>query len=405
VILAATIQQGIGVGLIALVLVALLGYIIVENRVSKESNLESFLQAPNRKLAPDDDVFEGPRLDRFLSWALVLMTIVAISVPIYWLGEVGRQEGAIRGFDKRSVHRGEEAFANKPNTKHGTPALNCAQCHGAGAGGGVAAYALKDYDPKTGQPLKDADGKDLIRSVSWTAPRLTDVALRYRKDQLFSVLVYGRAPVMPAWGTAGGGPVTDQTIYDLINYLRHKALEDNEAARKIYEEVWDNTLDADKAFEAALNSEPVRKMRQAESVKQLGEAKKLESNTGKSDGQILFEMNCARCHVAGWSRNEPNYAGNGFGPKLGTESLQVQFPDPAEQAKFIKLGTEGPQKPYGTGGVNGYEGGGMPYFNNILTDDQINAIVKYERSLGANGPTTTKENGEVVAVVTEESAK
>jgi hypothetical protein len=126
VILAATIQQGIGVALIATVLVALLGYVIVENRVSKESNLESFLQAANRKQAPDDDVFEGPRLDRFLSWALVLMTITAISVPIYWLGEVGRQEGAIRGFDKRSVDRGEEAFANKPNTKHGTPALNCA---------------------------------------------------------------------------------------------------------------------------------------------------------------------------------------------------------------------------------------------------------------------------------------
>jgi mono/diheme cytochrome c family protein len=402
VILAATIQQGIGVALIATVLVGLLGYVIVENRVSKESNLDSFLQAANRKQAPDDDVFEGPRLDRFLSWALVLMTIVAISVPIYWLGEVGRQEGAIRGFDKRSVHRGEEAFANKPNTKHGTPALNCASCHGAGAGGGVAAYALKDYDLKTGKPLQK-DGKDLIRSVSWAAPRLTDVALRYRKDQLYNVLVYGRAPVMPAWGTAGGGPVTDQTIYDLISYLRHKALEENEAARKIYEEVWDNTLDADKAFDAALNSEPIRKMRQAESTKQLAEAKKLAANADKSDGQILFEMNCARCHVAGWSNNEPNYAGNAFGPKLTTESLRVQFPDPASQAAFIKNGTEGSQKPYGTRGVNGYEGGGMPYFNNILTDKQIDAIVEYERNLGPNGPATADKK--VVAVTSEDSAK
>jgi mono/diheme cytochrome c family protein len=251
--------------------------------------------------------------------------------------------------------------------------------------------------------LQDKDGKDQIRSVSWAAPRLTDVALRYRKDQLYNVLVYGRAPVMPAWGTAGGGPVTDQTIYDLISYLRHKALEENDEARKIYEEVWDNTLDADKAFEAALNSEPIRKMRQAESTKQLSEAKKLEANADKSDGQILFEMNCARCHVAGWSNNEPNYAGNAFGPKLTTESLRVQFPDPATQAAFIKNGTEGPQKPYGTRGVNGYEGGGMPYFNNILTDKQIEAIVAYERSLGVNGPVAADKK--VVAVTSEDSAK
>jgi mono/diheme cytochrome c family protein len=396
---AVTIQQGIGVGLIVTVLLALLGYLVVENRVNTQSNVDSFLSAPNRKAPPDDTVFEGRRLDRWLSWALVLMTIVAISVPLYWLGEVGRQEGAIRGFDKRSVHRGEEAFANQPNTKHGTPALNCAGCHGAGAGGGVAATAIKDYD-KNGKPLQ-IDGKDAIRQVSWTAPRLTDVALRYNEAQLYNVLVYGRAPVMPAWGTAGGGPVTDQTIYDLIRYLQHLALEENEEAKKIYEDVWDSTKDAKKAYEAALNSEPARKLRQAESVKALAEAKKLESNKGKSDGQILYETNCARCHVSGWSINEPNFAGNAFGPKLAKESLAAQFPSAESQMDFIKKGTEAANKPYGTRGINGYDGGGMPYFQNVLTDEQIMAIVEYERNLNVDGTT----GAPAVAASTGESAK
>jgi mono/diheme cytochrome c family protein len=396
-ILAVTVQQGIGVGLIATALTALLVYLVVENRVTKQSNVDSILNAPNRKAAPDDEIFEGPRLDRWLSWALVLMTITALSVPLYWLGEVGRQEGAIRGFDKRSVHRGEEAYFNKPNTKHGTPALNCASCHGASAGGGVAAASIKDYDVN-GKPLQE-NGKDAVRSVSFAAPRLTDVALRYNREQLYNVLVYGRAPVMPAWGTAGGGPSTDQTIYDLINYLRHLALEKNEEAEKIYKEVWKETKDAEVAFNAALNSDAAKELRHAESVQQLADAKKVKANAGKSDGQILYEMNCARCHVAGYKWGEPNASGNAFGPKLTKEGLAAQFPDADSQFNFIKNGTGSENKPYGLNGINGYDGGGMPYFTNTLPDDQIRAIVAYERSLTAAGvPEGTKPAGDDTTV-------
>jgi mono/diheme cytochrome c family protein len=377
---AATIQQGIGVALIATVLLGLAIYIVVENRVTKQSNLDSFLNAPNRKAAPSDEIFEGPRLDRFLSWALVLMTIVAISVPLYWLGEVGRQVGAIRGFDKRSVHRGEEAYYNTPNTREGTPALNCAKCHGENAGGGAVLFAVKDYD-KDGLPMK-VNGKDAIRQVQWAAPRINDVALRYKKGQLYSVLVYGRPPTpMPAWGIKGGGPSTDQTIYDVINYLRHLSLEKNEAARKIYEEQWDKSHDADKAFDFVLNSLPVKKARQEESIKALAEAKKSPGNKGKSDGQILFEANCARCHVDGSSQGEAQGVSSGaFGPSLNKVTLKAMFPAAESQAEFIKLGTEDNNKPYGTRGVNGWESGGMPYFANVLTDKQIAAIVEYERS-------------------------
>ncbi len=377
---AATIQQAIGTALIATVLIGLAIYIVAENRVTKQSNLDSFLNAPNRKAAPNDEVFEGPRLDRFLSWALVLMTIVAISVPLYWLGEVGRQTGAIRGFDKRSVHRGEEAYFNSPNTREGTPALNCAKCHGASAGGGAVQFAVKDYD-KNGLPMQ-VNGKDAIRQVQWAAPRLNDVALRYKKGQLYNVLVYGRPPTpMPAWGIKGGGPSTDQTIYDVINYLRHIALEKNETARKLYEEQWDKSKDADKAFDFVLNSLPVQKARQEESIKALKEAKKSKANAGKSDGQILFEMNCARCHVDGYSQGEAKGVSSGaFGPSLNKVTLKAMFPSAEEQALFIKNGTDDNNKPYGTRGVNGWESGGMPYFGNVLTDKQIAAIVEYERS-------------------------
>ena len=378
-ILAASVQQAVGLVIILAMVAGLIAYLLVENKVSTTSNVESFLNAPNRKQAPDDDVFEGPRLDRFLSWALVAMTIVAMSIPIYWLGEVGRQEGAVRGFDKRSVNRGEEAYYNEPNTKEGAPAFNCAACHGASGGGGAAPWNVNDYNADGSKMMKD--GKVLQRPVSWAAPRLTDVALRYQKGQLRNVLVYGRGEnkPMPAWGILGGGPATDQTINDIIQYLRHLALEKNPEAKEAYEAAWDASKDADIAYEAAIRV--AGEQRRAESETALAEAKKLEANTGKSDGQILFESNCARCHTAGYSYGEPQKAGSGwFGPALNSASLKKTFPDAASQAAFIKLGVAD-QKAYGTGQVNGWDGGGMPYFENVLTDKMIEAIVAYERGL------------------------
>ena len=62
------------------------------------------------------------------------------------------------------------------------------------------------------------------------------------------------------------------------------------------------------------------------------------------------------------------------------ESLQRQFPQKQSQIDFITNGVADSEA-YGTGGVNHWTGGGMPYFRNVLTDKQIEAIVDYERGL------------------------
>ena len=57
--------------------------------------------------------------------------------------------------------------------------------------------------------------------MQWRAPAVNTVAYRYDTESLRAILVYGRAGTpMPAWGTKGGGPMTDQQIDDLINYLQ-----------------------------------------------------------------------------------------------------------------------------------------------------------------------------------------
>jgi mono/diheme cytochrome c family protein len=376
VILAASTQQTVGMVILIVLILGIAAYLILENRVSTSSNVESFLKAPNRKSPPDDDVFEGPRLDRFLSWALVSMSVVALGLPVYWLGEPGRQTGAIRGFDKRSVHRGEESFGAAHN------GFNCAQCHGSNGQGGVAVWNVNDYDASGNLVMDAATGKAALRPVSWIAPRINDIGLRYKKQQIANVLIYGRGTnkPMPAWGLKGGGPANDQQIFDLVNYLRYESLAENETARKVYNDTWEsNGHKADDAYEKAFQAAAAEA--QEESTKALEEAKKLDSNKGKSDGEILFNSHCARCHTNGYSWGEPKTSGGGwYGPSLNKQSLTNQFPDPKDQAAFIKNGVDD-QKAYGTGGVNHWSGGGMPYFANILTDEQIDKIVAYERSL------------------------
>ena len=114
------------------------------------------------------------------------------------------------------------------------------------------------------------------------------------------------------------------------------------------------------------------------------------------EGQLLFETNCARCHTKSWSYYDPSNpkipdippAGSGaLGPSLRAGSVLLQFPgEPADstttpgfqkQYDWVAVGA-GINKPYG---VRGISSGQMPHMGIILTKAQIEAIIKYERSL------------------------
>jgi mono/diheme cytochrome c family protein len=118
-----------------------------------------------------------------------------------------------------------------------------------------------------------------------------------------------------------------------------------------------------------------------------------------SDGQLLFELNCARCHTQGWSVFDPTAppdavngvsilglsggggglgGGTGFNLRQGGEVRR--FGDDASggwqlQHDFVSLGSD-PFKPYG---ISGLGTGKMPGFDKMLTSDQIGEIVSYER--------------------------
>ena len=331
-VLAVLTQRRIAV---IVVLLMTLGWVIYLISTAKKTYVPGaeLEVAPNRKPYFDDNAMEGPRLTRFLWWAFATMAILAVGLPAYWLREPFRQQG--KGFDRgvayfhdTSVKRGEELFQASPGDPPTPrePHFGCENCHGKEGVGGVAPYSV-------GDPLNpDAP----VRQVQWAAPALNTVMLRYRPEEVKTIITYGRPQTpMPPWGVDGGGPMNDQQINDLIEYLKSIV------------------LPADKV--------------KADNLAQYG-----------TDGQKLFDGFCARCHTQGFSYGESGVPGGGaYGPSLTGGATLRQFPAPNKQVEWV-TDTAAFGKAYGTRGISK---GAMPHFGDMLTTEQIQAIVDYERGL------------------------
>lgn len=340
-------QQKVGVIIGAVLVVSWLGYLITHLMKAGPPPGAEIELAPNRKPYFDDDKLETKKLDSALGVALLLTAVSAVGLPAYWVMEAGRQTNAVKGFDKRAVKRGHSLFLPTDSPEEGAH-FGCATCHGADGGGGVTKYVITDYLGRTEQ-------------VTWAAPAINTVAYRYSTTQLRQILVYGRAGTpMPAWGTKGGGPMNDQQIEDLVQFMQTPVEEDG------------LKIDLEGAkLQARQNAE--------------GEARKMgkldPAGAPVVDGETLFNGNCARCHTRGFSFDRPEVPGGGrYGPSLRGGATVRQFPDVTEMTEFIKESAEYGE-PYGEGGIGHDAGGGMPHFGEVLSDEDIAAIIAYERSL------------------------
>jgi mono/diheme cytochrome c family protein len=150
--------------------------------------------SPNLKPGIDDQHLETRRLEGGQKAAIAFSAFLAISLPLYFLGENARQEGFVEEFDEASVERGE----------HIVEEFACFQCHGPLGSGGSAPFV----DPRSGV------------SVSWEAPSLDDIFYRYEEDEINFWVTFGRGNTpMPAWGVEGGGPMNELQVEDVVNYL------------------------------------------------------------------------------------------------------------------------------------------------------------------------------------------
>src|SRR5690606_11851629 len=96
--------------------------------------------AANRTPYYDDDTLEGTRLTRVLGIGLILMVVITVGLPLYWILEPSRQAGAQTAKEEQFVDWGAGLFAS---TADG--GFNCAGCHGGmNATGSTTAYNVTD---------------------------------------------------------------------------------------------------------------------------------------------------------------------------------------------------------------------------------------------------------------------
>ncbi|MDC1388766.1 cytochrome c [Acidimicrobiales bacterium] len=404
-VIAASTQRQIGYVIAGIVLLAMAVYWLfnwLEGRHETGAEIEL---AANRKEAMSDEEMETKRLDLSLTGGLVTLTIIALALPLYWLGEPGRQEGLVDFTDTQSVAQGSNLYE-----------ANCAQCHGSVNGdGGLAA----DFS------LVDTSGV-FVEQVDWVAPSLGAVLDRFTYSEVKYILNYGRSnSPMPAWGGPGGGAMTDQQIDKVIAYISSeqksseeiakgvetglsgaalfKARQDNAAAYGEALALADQIHDLEDGLaELEPGSDGATNM--ANQIAVLTAIKKdLEGDlqatadeilaASETDqvllGELLFNnpaaggaYGCARCHSAGYSYNANAYpdnplidpivnGGGGFAPSL--VGVRDQFETSIEMVNFITTGSENGIA-YGAFG-QGDGGGQMPGFGGCWAESDAVGVV------------------------------
>jgi mono/diheme cytochrome c family protein len=367
----------------------------------------------------NDETLEGPHLERVLGWTLFFAAILAVALPVYWLREPNRQHESLHYFDEGAVNRGAVLFANNQMPAYDqAKSLQCANCHGTDLSGGSAqvAHVFKD---KTGG------------IVPWRAPALNTVLQRFSPVEVHDIITFGRPGTpMQAWGVLGGGPKNDQSINDLVAYITSRQLPITGARKQsdAYLAAWKKQPgiqlhDAQVALTAAQKAQKTIQLDPKSTDAERSEAQtQVESAQAAltwarewvvrrarvSEGQLLFETNCARCHTLSWSVFDPTTekpenvigqpGGGAFGPDLSEEkqrfTTSTEGSGVQTQIAFVTLGSD-LQKPYGNGGVGT---GRMPGFGNMLTQKQIGEIVKYERE-GLNKTTDKLEGVDYLGAV------
>jgi mono/diheme cytochrome c family protein len=395
-VLAASTVTTIGAVIVVLIVLGLLVYVWVNLREGRPEVGSEIELAPNRKPYYDDDQLETTVLNRTLRWALVLLVIIAVGLPLYWLNEPARQSGAEENFLTTFEARGEDLYVE---------GSQCQSCHGPEGTGGQATYTITD-----------ADG-EFVATVNWRAPALDTVLLRFSREEVEYIINYGRPfSPMPGWSAeAGTGPLSPQQISNLIDYLASIQLTPDAAQRQAQEAL---ATDLGLVDEGASDDEIEAAIEEID-------------YDDPATGEAIFNLEaaggafaCARCHTRGWSiiqegedaitppdADLSDFAGfpdgsGAFGPNLTGGLIPRQFASYEQLVEFITTGSVD-----GEGyGRNGIGSGRMPGLGDnpnteevegdgMLTPEMIAALARYEASLPP-APTPEPESAPSVADLT-----
>jgi mono/diheme cytochrome c family protein len=262
-----------------------------------------------------DQILEGPRLQRMQIWGVATSIFIAGLLAVLFVAEPFRESSKAKAMLNQSVERGAFIFSPDGDAK-------CSQCHGPKGEGGFAAT-----------------------DISWPAPPLNNELLRYSVTDVRRIIKGGRPGTpMPAWGLEFGGPLNDQKIDDVINYLQSIQ------------------VPADRKFELP---------------------------DDLTDGRQVFTQKCAVCHGPegrGQALGKP--LPTFFAPdlttefyRLGVEVLRKSRPDfdprRASAGEILAAGEQASRNTI----INGRTNTPMPGWKERIGPKQIDAVVAYLKSI------------------------
>jgi mono/diheme cytochrome c family protein len=174
--------------------------IVVITSARERARAAGLSTPPSRRPGPTDEALEGPLLERYQLVGVALTVFLAVLLPFLYLREPARQKAAAGKELTESVRLGHATFEEF-----------CSRCHGVNATGGT----VKRYVTPGVKGAKPTDVQ---------APNLHEVYQRHPDEDVATVawdtIQKGRPPTpMPTWGVRYGGPMNDQQITDLVNYI------------------------------------------------------------------------------------------------------------------------------------------------------------------------------------------
>lgn len=141
-------------------------------------------------------------MDRRHVGAVVLTLLIAIFIPVYWIGEPGRMAAAEERQHEQMIERGAEIFVN-----------TCVTCHGDRGQGG-----LTNPPGRQGLPL-NTPGFMQARDITYLRKRVSVGSLVPPTPTPAPGAKPSTQTLMPAWSQEFGGPLKPLDIEYVVQFV------------------------------------------------------------------------------------------------------------------------------------------------------------------------------------------
>jgi plastocyanin len=159
---------------------------------------------PGMKPGPSDPDLEKPNLERLQAWGILLIVIMAVWIPVYWLREAKANEQDLITLQQQSIERGR--LTTMPGGEENQFGFNCERCHGQGLSGGLNVY--------NGAFVQVPNLQTVCGGAKYGHPLITGIG------DIVNTISQGRDGTdMPSWSVLYKGAMNDLQVQDLVNYI------------------------------------------------------------------------------------------------------------------------------------------------------------------------------------------